>query len=108
VKRKARKQRFWTAREIRQLKSLAKKKASAARVARALHRPVHSVKKKASRLGIGLGGGKRQWTAADARQLRALARRRKSLSYISKSLRRSIPATERAASTFRVSLDFRK
>ena len=108
VKQGKRRQRFWTERELRRLKSLARQKMSAARLARALHRPVHSVKKKASRLGIALGGGKRQWTPADVRRLKALAKKRKSLPYIAKSLRRSIPATERAASTFRVSLDFRK
>jgi len=108
VKRNTRKQRFWTDRELRRLKSLAKQNMPAARVARALDRPVHSVKKKASRLGIALGGGKRQWTAADVRRLKALARKRKSLPNIAKSLRRSVAAAERAASTFGVSLDFRK
>ena len=108
MKRKTRKQRFWTEREIRRLKLLARRKLSAVRVARTLNRPVHSVKKKASRLGIGLGGGKRQWTAADVRRLKALAKKRKSLPYIAKSLQRSTFATERAASAYRVSLDFRK
>jgi hypothetical protein len=112
AKRKIRKwhnrtQRLWTDQEIRRLKSLAKREMSAVGVARRLRRPLHSTKKKASRLGIALGIGRRRWTTAEIRKLKALADGRRPLPAIARLLKRSMFAVERIASVHRISLDFR-
>ena len=107
VKTKHSRQRAWTPDEIRRLKSLAKKKKSAAGVARALRRSLNSTKKKASRLGTPLGTAKRPWTTGEIRQLKVLAKKRRPLSYIARSLGRTISATEKVASVHHISLDFR-
>jgi hypothetical protein len=101
-------QHAWTEDEVRRLKALAKKKMSAARVARALNRTLDSTKKKASRLSIPLGSAKRPWTAADLRTLRALAKKKRPLTYIARSLRRTVSATEKVASVHHISLDLRR
>lgn len=107
-KRRKQRQRAWTDAEIRRLKLLASQEATAAEAARALRRPLDSTKKKASRLGIALGIGRRRWTAAELRQLKALAKKRRPLPAIAKLLKRTVFATERMASVQQISLDTRR
>jgi hypothetical protein len=106
AKRTASAQQNWTTQEVRQLRSLAKQKMPAARIARTLDRSLDSTKHKASRLGLSLGA-REPWTADDVKRLRALAKQRKPVPAIAKALKRTVFAVERAASIHRVSLDFR-
>jgi len=107
VKTKGSKQRAWTKQEVSLLRSLAKQKMPAGRIARALRRSLHSTKKKASRLEVPLGQLTR-WSKDDLRRLRTLAKKKRSVSRIAKSLRRTIYATEKAASKHGISLDWQE
>src|SRR5436190_11418049 len=105
--RKPFRQRVWTNDEIRQLRALAKKRLSAARIARTLKRSLHSTKKKASMLKVPLGAAAR-WSKDDLRRLRTLAAQKRSVANIARALKRTEAAIEKMASNVGISLDMRQ